>query len=488
MNFLRSSGSTGSAIPNRRFLTQPFLVIDWMTTGVALSVVSVSGNAPSLLKSQFEAWPEGLDPLKNPEQAGIWLRSVCDKACLPSSAVAVSVPRRDLSIKLLELPSVSDDELGPLVALQVESRFQSSSQPVVWDCLPHPAMAENDSRHVVLTSLPTSVLTAIQSMAAVAGWTNLIVTSGDVSIGLATTAANSGWQVHIQASSVKLELTLCRAGLLVSSSATAMPNGSSIEAASCIQSVIGRMLAATPDSWHPPAAVPSVSICGTRAQSLADSLNRSGINATVWCEDDRTPRAIAVAHSLLQPQGRIDFLRPRSGDRRALQRRQRRIMACVAAAAVLLSVLTGMYILQQSLHQELARLEGERQQLQQYADRGQAAVDKWTYLSRWQKSTVNSATEIRDLAKLLPDRERLIVTRLQLENLVDAEDSVLRIDGLAQDSADVLAMNGQIIRHDDRYDLRPQGIEPSPEGSEFPSQFRIEVLLRNQKSAQETVR
>ena len=488
MTLLHSSGHSGSAIPNRNFLSRPFLVVDWMTTGVVLSQATVSGKVPSLLSSQFHAWPEGLDPLMNPEQAGTWLRSVCDKAGLSSNAVAISVPRRDLSIKLLELPTVSDDELGPLVALQVESRFQATNQPVVWDCLAHPATSADNCRHVVLISMPASLLTAIQSAARVAGWTNLIVTSGDVSIGLAHAAANSGWQMHVQASSVKLELTLCRDGLLVSSSATAMPHGSPVEAAAFVQSIIARMLAAVPSAWQPPASELRVVICGTRAQSLADALKQSGVNSTVWCDDDRTPRAIAVAQSLIHSHSRIDFLRPRSADRRSLQRRQRRIMACIVAAIMCLSVLAGSYMLQQSHHQELARLESERQQLQQYVDRGQAAVDKWTYLSRWQRSTVNSATEIRDLAKLLPERDRLIVTRLQLENLVDAEDSVLRIDGLAQDSAEVLAMNGSIIRHADRYELRPQGIEPSPEGSEFPSQFRIEVLLRNQQSAQEPVR
>jgi hypothetical protein len=137
------------------------------------------------------------------------------------------------------------------------------------------------------------------------------------------------------------------------------------------------------------------------------------------------------------------------------------------------------------LNTELALLESERQQLQSYLDRGQATVDKWAYLDRWQKSTVNTAAEIRDLAKLLPEQGRLIVTRLQVENLVDADDSVVRIDGLAEDSADVVSLNESIVQHADRYEIRPQGIEPSPEGSELASQFRIELMLRNRANDQQ---
>ena len=89
---------------------------------------------------------------------------------------------------------------------------------------------------------------------------------------------------------------------------------------------------------------------------------------------------------------------------------------------------------------------------------------------------------------MLPDRNRLIVTRLQLENLVDAEDRVLRVDGLAQGSTDVLGMNAAILEKSDRYDLRPQSIEPAPEGNEFTSQFRIEVLLRDGDVTRKDVR
>ena len=50
------------------------------------------------------------------------------------------------------------------------------------------------------------------------------------------------------------------------------------------------------------------------------------------------------------------------------------------------------------------------------------------------------------------------------------------------------AMNAAILEKSDRYDLRPQSIEPAPEGNEFTSQFRIEVLLRDGDVTRKDVR
>lgn len=76
------------------------------------------------------------------------------------------------------------------------------------------------------------------------------------------------------------------------------------------------------------------------------------------------------------------------------------------------------------------------------------------------------------------------VTRLQLENVFEASASTVRIDGLAESAEEVLKMNARILNNSDRYDLRPQGIEPAPAGSVFPAQFRIETVLRETRSLQ----
>ena len=482
MNFGAVGGYFQSKPVDRRFKNRPFLVVDWTATGVALSAVRIADKNVSLLSSRFAEFPTGLEPFANPAEIGKWLRTICDQAGLPAAAVAISVPRRNLSVKLLELPNVTDDELGPLVALQIESRTQQTNQTVSWDFVAHPVKAGDTQRYVLLALIPHSVFNAICEIRQAAGWSNVIMTSGDLSIGLddiRTTETDNAWQIHVQANPVKLELSLHRRGLLVSSHATAMPSCSPVEAATIAKSIINRLMAGRPSIWKNEPASATVLISGPHAPGLAEALKHDGIHAAVQITCERTPRALAVAQALRHATGRLDFLRPRSADRPAALRRQRRVMIAVAVAGVLLAGMAATYLMQQSLDRELAKLETERQQLQQFVDRGKAVVNKWSYVSRWKKETVHSASEIAGFAALLPDRNRLIVTRLQLENLVDGEDRVLRVDGLAQGSMDVLGMNAAILENTDRYDLRPQSIEPAPEGSEFSSQFRIEVLLRD---------
>jgi hypothetical protein len=222
------------------------------------------------------------------------------------------------------------------------------------------------------------------------------------------------------------------------------------------------------------------------------------IPSVVRHADERTPRALAVANSLSvagsttgstkkpgstkEPgsiqQYRLDLLRPRSTDGRIATQRQRLLRIGSICAATAGAGLFGLWIWQGSLRNDLTELHREQEQLQQFVDRGAEVIDKWSYVSRWRKDTMNAAHEIRDFAALLPARDRMIVTRLQLENVVDSKEGVLRIDGLAQSSEDVLQMNKSILENSARYDLRPQGIEPSPAGSLFPSQFRIEAMFR----------
>lgn len=132
-----------------------------------------------------------------------------------------------------------------------------------------------------------------------------------------------------------------------------------------------------------------------------------------------------------------------------------------------------------SLQQQLAEVDTQRQQMQQYVDRGKDVVGQWEYVSRWQRDTLAVNQEIAALTEVLPSRERLILTRLQLENPVDAENGMLRVDGLCEDVEDVLTMNAAILEKSDHYDLRPQGIEPASADSDFPSRFRIEAELKD---------
>ncbi len=103
-------------------------------------------------------------------ETGQWLKSVCRELGLTSDLAAVSVPRRELSFKLIDLPNVPDDELGPLVSLQVELRTQTSGQEVAWDALHHRVDSpEATTRQITLATLPASTRSAMETACRAAG-------------------------------------------------------------------------------------------------------------------------------------------------------------------------------------------------------------------------------------------------------------------------------------------------------------------------------
>lgn len=475
--------------PYRKFQQRPYLIVDWLTTGVVLTEVTPASGVKSNGPSLYHEWPAGLNPVGQPEETGRWLQSIAGQnKHLP--AAAISVARRDLSVKFLELPNVSDDELGPLVALQVESRIQTTGQPITWDALPHPVEQGATHRYVTLVTMPQSTSDAIQAAAKVAGWTTCVLTSGDL-LQSNLVQNTTLWQLFVQANRTKLEIVLCHQSVPLASFATGMPgNGVTAQgaeaAAVIIQSMAQRLLAGAPKHWQQEAHNAGVYLSGLYTNEIARQLQVLGIKAVVLAEDERSSRANAIAASLTgNASQRLDFLRPRNTDGHALSRRKRWMRIGAITAGTATAAMAGLWMWKHSLESELARLETERTQLQQYVDRGQRVLDRWDYVVQWQNETVRATDEIRNIAAKIPSRERMLITRLQLDNVVDSEARTLRIEGLAQSPDDVLQMNAEMLKQPNRYDVRPQGIEPSPEGSSLPSQFRIEAVLKGRAATNE---
>jgi hypothetical protein len=76
--------SNSATTTYRRFDNRPFLVVDWMTTGVVLSEVSTCGGQAKVSRSCYEPWPVGLDPFTTPEATGQFLKSVCNAGRFPT--------------------------------------------------------------------------------------------------------------------------------------------------------------------------------------------------------------------------------------------------------------------------------------------------------------------------------------------------------------------------------------------------------------------
>ena len=474
--------------------TERVTLVDWLSTGIVLAECQLSAGSATILGSNFYAWPESTDSGRIADVTAAWLKDLCQQTSLSLDCVIASVPRRDVSCRLLSLPGVSDYELNNLISLQIESRVQATSQALRWDILHLPVSTATAERHVLLVTVPDAVCNSIQSALKQAGAKQILLTSGDILLhkagvlppGTLSIEDNDSHPLTLQviANPAKTEVLLWCHGLPVASNAAGTPANNVRQIASIIESAALRLLSGLPAGLKKNARAEELpaQISGLHAEAVAALLRASGRRTEVIYSSERNSRLVSMTAAVRTPGSRLNFLRPLATEQKRTVRNRKLLAGGVAATILgLLSFgIAGSW--QSSLNRQLAQLQQDREQLQQIAERGNPVIDQWAYVSNWKTTSLNSAEEIRRLTVLLPARDRMIVTRLQLDSLMDGQEDVLRIDGLARSSEDVMNLNRSLLEQPKHYQLRPHGIEPAPAGSELPSQFRLEASLSTTSS------
>jgi hypothetical protein len=484
----------------QRLQNAEFLVADWVSSGIVISLVS--GTDQKVLRSAFHSWLADLNPFENPVAAGNLLKQITTEACFPTNVVVVSVPRRDVAVRFSEFPALPEQELRAAAELQAESRAQAAGHSLRWDIIRHQLPAGSDISQVMFVSVPQSVTDSIGKAAEIAGWEVPILTCGDLCIpALTVEGSQQPSELHLilHVNRCKRELLLCHGDVPVSVS-TGL-SGSSVSAAeSESQSAESdrkgatelsqanqfaeqflasrlRMVAGLPDFFRNRTVASKISILGSAADEAEQSLRNAGIETEVLCRDDQTPRALAILRAIRTSRV-INLLTP--GTSEVLRSRRRRQVAKVAVmvACGLLVAIAAIQFHRISLQDSLQNLTKTNEQLTQFVDRGQSNVQEWTYVANWSQNSVNVAREIRNLGAAISSGENVILTRLQLDNQVDSDSTVFRIDGLAKSPEDAIRVTRALLDRTDLYEVRPHGIEPAPEGSVLPVQFRLEAMLR----------
>lgn len=472
-------------------------LIDWLTTGVVIAVGHRHRQGDWSFRHEYHQWPEDSHPQTDPDLAAAWLRDLCGRSGVSLRSVVASIPRREISLRLLTFPDVSEAELQDLADLQVESRSLAAGQALRWDLLLLPQREqfspgtdpENThqptppERRATLITVPESVCAMIETVLRKAGTETLRLTSGDLLIHTAVEsrfpdARSEAAALHILSNPQKTELVICSQHVPVAAGTMGTQAGDPDGMATAIESATLRMMATLPDSLKRPdlrGSIP-VWISGTEATSLSDVMRQRGLAAHVVDPDERIPRLAAMAAAEMSPR-RIDFLKSQFAEVRTRARR-RRLRAIAATVALSVAGLgwTGM-AWYDSLEQMRAELLRRHADLQAIAERGRSVLDQQEFLKRWERSSVNTSQEILLLTELLPPADRMIVTRLQLDAPADAQDKVMRIDGVARSAEDILQLNSRLLQSPEHYQLRPSGIEPAPAGSEMSAQFRVEAGL-----------
>ena len=455
-------------------------VIDWTTTGIIICSIDSRTSRAEVRNSAFEPWPPGFDPLADPEQTGLLLKEML--ACCPWAGrpSAVSVPRQMVSLRLMQLPNVSSEDLPALISLQMEARQTSPENAQTWDFVAHPAASGELHCFVSVVSIPTAVCRGIQAALQAAGWKTPILTAADLLISQAEKESCDGL-ITVQANRSKLEVVAMHGGFPAASIATSAGKDPTLSPSTpLLLSLIERVTESLPEEWRAQKSRMPIRICGSRSASLSEILRSEGHTVIEGPADERSPRALAMVANLSVPQLRLNFLKPRSAPASFLRQHRLAVRLSVISGVLAAGIAFVVYDRSSELQQTLAASEKRLKFLEEVVQRGETTRNRWAEVEKWNRETLNAATEFQAILRMIPSREQMILTRVQLENMPDSDERVLRLEGIAQTADEIRKLNEAVLLQPERYALRPHGIEPAPIGSPMPISFRLESqILQN---------
>lgn len=473
-NFGRLMSSRGGASLSGRFIA-----VDWTDPSVAVHELTICGHEITVGQQLQLQWPDDVQLFESPENAGRWLHQQLRNAGFDATDAIVSLPRRSVSLKLLELPAIADNELAAAVGLHLEGRADGAIEDLAFDFIPH-AMNGSATRHVMLATMPRETVSQIDAVLRHAGLTVRASGVGELAIDALHSSDQRSDELvlSVLANYAKVEFVLSSSGVPVASHSTRMPDNDPAEVGVTIPQVAARMIAALPDSLRQ-RALGGVWLLGPHAQRLEQAARSScdwPVSVISTGHDDAI-RTLALATAISRRAATLNFRSPRRpADTKAIKRKQ--IIRYAIGVAGLLGVLTLWLHDQKSALRE--DVESHRQAISRLNDlneRGQSTLDAWRYVDEWQRSTIDWPKEVAAFNEHLPSPGNAYLTRLQLEKATGTDHPVIRVDGLAKNTDVAIAFNRSLTLSNRKYELHPHGIEPANRDTAFRSAFRVEAVV-----------
>jgi len=304
---------------------------------------------------------------------------------------------------------------------------------------------------------------------------------GELALGSQIEAASSAFPLLILAGDVKLDAVLLQNRRPLAALATRMPTDASA-AVFAVDQLRDRIVAALPEQVGEP-DITEIWVTGPRATELAGQLQTVSFCPvrTYNPEQPYDLLPLATAGYCQQSDELIDLLPPTLPPDPWQAKKRELLKRGAVAAAAIMAIGAGLYIRHGQLSDSLTQSQIQLENTQAVLDHADPVISKWQFLTDWQDDSFSVTNELLRLSTHLPKEERAYLTRMQIEDLPGKEDAVLRLDGVAKESRDVMALNRTLL--DANYDLRPHGIEPPTRDKTYKAQFRIEAGVTAESTA-----
>ncbi|NNJ25714.1 hypothetical protein [Alienimonas chondri] len=404
---------------------------------------------------------------------GDGLKAALSKAKIGAKRAVVALPRSRATVRHLDLPAVSDDDLPDLVRMQAATKSAAPLDQLALDFLPLPlptGEGANLGRAALLAMIPSKLLAEVQGTMSAAGLE--LATVGLNPVGFARMVATrelaAGNSLVVSRDGEFAELTLLSVGpegARVTHTHSAHPSAESdAQWERSLLSECSRVLVSHGSVQTD--GLTSVWALGKGADRLAPQLvERFGGTphpATGWeplgasgdsalADPGRFGGAVGLAIGAETTPG-INFLAPR---RRPAPKDTRLRTGLLAATVLTVLVGAGWFVLDRqksNLRETIAGLDAQIAADDALVERNEPLLIEDAALSEWSGEATDSRAELARLDLLLPGTDRLFLENFQLTPPTSRNRATVRADGFAE-SADLvrlverdLAAAGYVVR------------------------------------------
>lgn len=495
-----------------------FLAIDWEQRQLCVLDAQVARGTVRVRKWLRLEWPEELDPVRQPQEAGAWLRDELARLDVGGRQLLISLPREEAVVRQLDVPNAPEEELPELVRLQAETKSSSSLDRLVLDFLPLPRPADAEGRQVLMVTMPRERIDRLQELVSAAGLEL-------ASIGLSA-AATAELVARVEADrrddratpclvlarhGKRVEISVMRDRHLLFSHSTHITAEDERQDAGTVMAEIRRSFGAL-SRLDPGLTVRRAWVLGTDeesgflgrelAEQLAcevrtlDPLSAPNVRFDAADGIGRHASYAGAVGMLLGETGRtveaVDFLKPRKAP---VKRDRRKVRLVLATAAVAIAAGAFFGTVQWKAHVLQGQIEerrGELAELQKSVEQGQPTVQAADLIDTWDQSHASWLDRMRKLNETLPGTEHVYFSNFQLSASSNYAAASRRASpGAASGPAHVsgtlrIQATGYAKKRKDAEDVyqglatagfrvRPQQLAKSTKDTDYPWQFELDV-------------
>ena len=432
------------------------------------------------------------NPEGSPETLGEDLHVALRNHAITSDAVTVVLPRSLVTLRRIQLPSVTDNELPDMVRLQAATRLTVPLDAVCMDFVPLPSHSKG--RDVLLATAPAEKISRIRSTLEVAG---LQLSGVHVSsFGIASALAHAG-KLITTGDSVETVLTLRsdliellmirRHSVVFSHSGASWSSADQVEQA--VRSEFSRArLAAT--EVIGPHTVRQVTLIGSTdiTSAVSDEITRRVDNATIHrldpadsivrgqLADDLTSSDVLAAVGIIAggqtgSVAAVDLVNPRRPVKRTDNRRLKAILT--VGAVLLLSV--GAWKWRDSavadLQSQIREINAEVADLEQEFEDGEDEMEQDRAVRQWSQGNVDWLKEMNRIREVMGGTDRLLIREFTFSAGRGSSRGTITAECYARDRRDVEDFYRGL--RDAGYDIVPKAIKSGSRDPEYSTEFSL---------------